>query len=92
MPLAQVQDLRRIAEAVGQLQGHTIETVEIRSDCRLLRIGFSDGRMLVVSVIVGEEGRPRLDVDFLRTPEEASHGQLEVPFSIAGPDDVSEDS
>jgi len=92
MPIAQVQDLRRIAEAVGQLQGHTVETVEIRSDCRLLRIAFSDGRMLVVSVLVGEEGKPRLDVDFLKTPEEASHGQLEVPFNLAHSDEASEES
>jgi hypothetical protein len=91
MTTAQVQDLRRIAEAVGQLQGHTVETVEIRSDCRLFRIAFSDGRMLLVSAMVDETGRPRLDVDFLRTPDEASHGQLEVPFNLAESDESSEE-
>ncbi|MFC1639275.1 hypothetical protein ACFL3B_00770 [Gemmatimonadota bacterium] len=91
MSTAQVQDLRRIAEALGQLQGHTVETVEIRSDCRLFRIAFSDGRLLLVSALVDETGKPRLDVDFLRTPEEASHGQLEVPFNMAEPDEVIED-
>ena len=91
MSTAQVQDLRRIAEALGQLQGHTVETVEIRSDCRLFRIAFSDGRMLLVSAMVDETGKPRLDVDFLRTPVEVSHGQLEVPFNMTEPDEVAED-
>jgi len=91
MSIAQVQDLRRIAEALGQLHGHTVETVEIRSDCRLFRVAFSDGRMLVVSAMVDETGKPRLDVDFLKTPEEAAHGQLEVPFNMAEPDDIAEE-
>ena len=91
MSIAQVQDLRRIAEALGQLHGHTVETVEIRSDCRLFRVAFSDGRMLVVSAMVDETGKPRLDVDFLKTPEEATHGQLEVPFNMAEPDDIAEE-
>lgn len=90
MTTAQVQDLRRIAEALGQLHGHTVETVEIRSDCRLFRIAFSDGRLLLVSALVDETGKPRLDVDFLRSPEEASHGQLEVPFNVAEPDEATE--
>jgi hypothetical protein len=91
MPTTQVQDLRRIAEALGQLHGHTVETVEIRSDCRLFRIAFSDGRMLLVSALVDETGKPRLDVDFLRTPEEAAHGQLEVPFNMTDPDEAAEE-
>lgn len=88
---SQVHDLRRIAEAVAQLQGHIVETVEIRSDCRLFRIAFSDGRMLVVSAMVDESGKPRLDVDFLRTPEATSHGQLEVPFNMTEPNEVAEE-
>ncbi len=82
MPIAPVQDLRRIAEAVGHLHGHTVEDVQIRSDCRLLRITLTDGRILLVSVMLDEVGKPRLDVDFLRAPEEAVHGQLEVPFDV----------
>lgn len=82
MPIAPVQDLRRIAEAVGQLHGRTIEDVQIRSDCRLLRVTLTDGRILLVSVMLDEMGKPRLDVDFLRVPEEVSHGQLEVPFDV----------
>ena len=91
MTTAQVQDLRRIAEALGQLQGHTVEKVEIRSDCRLFRIAFSDGRLLLVSALVDENGKPRLDVDFLRKPEDAAHGQLEVPFNLAEPDEIAEE-
>jgi len=87
MATAQVHDLRRIAEAVGLSQGHTVESVEIRSDCRVLRVAFSDGRMLLVSAMVDESGKPRLDVDFLRAPEDASHGQLEVPFNLAESDE-----
>ena len=90
MSTAQVQDLRRIAESLGQLHGHTVETVEIRSDCRLFRVAFSDGHMLVVSAMFDESGKPRLDVDFLRTPEETSHGQLEVPFNLS--DSAEKDS
>jgi len=82
VPIAPVQDLRRIAEAVGQLHGRTIEDVQIRSDCRLLRVTLTDGRILLVSVMLDEMGKPRLDVDFLRVPEEVSHGQLEVPFDV----------
>jgi len=82
VPIAPVQDLRRIAEAVGQLHGRTIEDVQIRSDCRLLRVTLTDGRILLVSVMLDEMGKPRLDVDFLRVPEEVSHGQLEVPFDL----------
>ena len=93
MSTAQVQDLRRIAEALGQLHGHTVETVEIRSDCRLFRVAFSDGRLLVVSALTDETGKPRLDVDFLRPPEEKVHGQLEVPFNLSDAADTSaEDS
>jgi hypothetical protein len=82
VPIAPVQDLRRIAEAVGQLHGLTVEDVQIRSDCRLLRITLTDGRILLVSVMLDGMGKPRLDVDFLRVPEEVSNGQLEVPFDV----------
>ena len=91
MPTAQVQDLRRIAEALGQLHGHTVETVEIRSDCRLFRVAFADGHMLVVSALLDETGKPRMDVDFLRTPEVVPHGQLEVPFNLSESDEESDE-
>jgi hypothetical protein len=91
MSTAQVQDLRRIAEALGQLHGHTVETVEIRSDCRLFRVAFSDGHMLVVSALLDDGGKPRLDVDFLHTPEVVPHGQLEVPFNLGEPHEDADD-
>ncbi len=84
MSLTPVQDLRRIAEAVGELYGRTVQDVEIRADCRMLRIALTDGQLLLVSVLVDEHGKPRLDVDLLRTDEPASHGQLEVPFPGSG--------
>jgi len=80
--IAPVQDLRRIAEAVEQLHGRTVEGVEVRADCRSLRVALTNGRILLVSAMVDEAGKPRLDIDFLRVPDETPHGQLEVPFSI----------
>lgn len=66
-----------------------MEAVEIRSDCRVLRVAFSDGRMLLVSAMVDESGKPRLDVDFLKTPEAASHRQLEVPFDLRASEEAA---
>ncbi len=80
MSVTSVQELRRIAEAVGQLRGHRVHDVEIRADCRQLRIGLENGQLLLVSVLLDEAGRPRLDVDFLRMDEAVVHGQLEVRF------------
>ena len=79
MAITSVQDLRRIAEAVDQLGGTTILDVEIRSDCRLLRISLSDGQLLLISTLLDDAGKPRLDVDLVR-PEQPGPGQLEVPF------------
>jgi hypothetical protein len=79
--LASVQDLRRIAEAVGQLRGRTVQDVEMRTDCRSLRVTLTDGQMLLVSVLMDDAGKPRLDVDFLHPhDDQATHGQLEVRF------------
>ncbi len=80
MAVTPVKDLRRIAEAVGQLQGQEIQAVEIRSDCRTLRVALTDGHILLVTSMIDEGGKPRLDVDLLRPLEELSHGQIEVPF------------
>ncbi|MBI4500154.1 MAG: hypothetical protein HY700_03235 [Gemmatimonadetes bacterium] len=80
MSLASVQDLRRIAEAVGQLRERTVHDVVIRSDCRALRITLDDGQILLVSVLLDPAGKPRLDVDLLRAAEDGAHGQLEVRF------------
>lgn len=80
MSLTPVQELRRIAEAVGQLRGHLVQDVEIRSDCRQLRVTLDNGQLLLVSVLLDEAGKPRLDVDLLRVEEMALHRQLEVRF------------
>ncbi len=80
MSLTPVQDLRRIAEAVSQLHGETVRDVEIRSDCRQLRVTLTDGQLLLISVLLDDAGKPRLDVDLLRAVEETDQRQLEVRF------------
>ncbi len=75
-----LQELRRIAESVGLLTGQTVENVTIRSDCRQLRITLGDGRMLLVSAQVADDGKPRLDVDVVKLTLEQDQRQLEVPF------------
>ncbi len=83
MSLTSVQDLRRIAEAVGQLHGQTVQDVEIRSDCRQLKVTLTDGRLLLISVLLDDAGKPRLDVDLLRAAAETDQRQLEVRFEGA---------
>jgi hypothetical protein len=80
LAITSVQDLRRITEAIAQMRGQSVEDVNIRSDCRQLRIKLDDGRSLLVSVLTDEDGVPRLDIDVLRAPEERSRAQLEVRF------------
>lgn len=78
--IAPVHDLRRIAEAVGHLRDRTVQEVVIRSDCRQLRVTLDDGQVLLVSVLLDEAGKPRLDADLLRAVDDAHTGQLEVRF------------
>ena len=78
--LASLQELRRIAEAVGELRDRTVQDVVIRSDCRQLRITLEDGQTLLVSVLLDDAGRPRLDADLVRAAADAATGQLEVRF------------
>ena len=80
MSVTSLQELRRIAEALGQLRGHVVDDVEIRSDCRQMRITLENGQLLLVSVLLDENGKPRLDIDFLRMDDMAAQGQLEVHF------------
>ena len=80
MTIASLQELRRIAEAVGHLRDRTVQDVVMRSDCRQLRITLEDGQILLVSVLMDEAGKPRLDADLVRAADEAPQGQLEVRF------------
>ena len=84
MPIASVQDLRRIVEAVGQLHGRLVEDVQIRTDCRAMRVTLEDGQILLISVLLDDDGKPRLDVDLLHPVHGAEiPGQLEVRFDGA---------
>jgi len=76
---AQLQDLRRVAEALARIRGRVVEGCSLRSDHRQFRLDLGDGVLLVVGVDNDEQGRPRLMVDVARHDEEAA-GQLEVPF------------
>jgi hypothetical protein len=78
--VASVQELRRIAEAVGHLRDQTVQDVVMRSDCRQLRMALGDGGVLLVSVLLDESGKPRLDVDLIRASGEPPTSQLEVRF------------
>jgi len=78
--LASVHDLRRIADAVAHLRDRQIADVVLRSDCRQLRVVLDDGQTLFLAVVMDEHGRPRLDADLIRTPDDATTGQLEVHF------------
>ena len=83
MTITSVHDLRRIADAVEHLRNHTVMDVLLRADCRQLRVSLEDGQMLLISVLVDEDGRARIDADLLRPSEEVPTGQLEVEFEGA---------
>lgn len=80
MPHTSLQDLRRMAESMARLKGRTVMDTSMRSDFRQLKIELSDGLMLVVAMENDEVGRPRLEVDVVRQPEEIHRHQLEVRF------------
>ena len=72
--LASLQDLRRIADAVGQLRDRTVQDVVIRSDCRQLSITPEEGQSLLISVLLDEAGQPRRDVALARSVDRAAAG------------------
>jgi hypothetical protein len=78
--VAHIQDLRRIAEAVGHLRERMVQDVVIRSDCRQFKVTLDDGQILLISVLLDDTGKPRLDADLIRHAEDAHPGQLEVRF------------
>ena len=74
-----VQDLRRVAEALQQLNGRPIVSASMRSDLRQVKIELADGLVIVVAADTDEDGRPRLEVDVVRRLEDPTR-QLEVHF------------
>lgn len=81
MDRAQLQDLRRVVEALAQVRGRTVEGCTLRSDQRQLRLELGDGVLLVVGLNTDDQGRAHLMVDVARHTEEGT-GQLEVPFGV----------
>ena len=75
-----LQDLRRMAESMALLKGRTVLGASLRSDFRQLKLELSDGMILVVALEADEVGRPRIEVDVVRQPEEIHRHQLEVRF------------
>jgi hypothetical protein len=76
-----LQDVRRIVAAVARLRGETVRDVTVRSDLRHLKVELESGLILVVSAEQDEHGRPRLEVDVVEAPHDASpRQQIEVRF------------
>ena len=81
MDRAQLQDLRRVVDALAGVRGRSVEGCALRSDRRQLKLELSEGVLLVVGLDHDDQGRPRLMVDVTRPSAETS-GQLEVPFGL----------
>ena len=81
MSSLEVQDLRRIAGAVARLRGEGVREVTVRSDLRQIKVELESGLILVVSAERDGQGRPRLEVDVVELPLDATaRQQLEVRF------------
>jgi hypothetical protein len=77
----ELQDLRRVAAAVARLRGEAVREVTVRSDLRQLKVELASGLILVVSAERDDQGRPRLEVDVVELPQDATtRQQLEVRF------------
>jgi hypothetical protein len=48
-----------------------------------MRLRLDDGQTVLLAVTLDAEGRPRLDADLLRVPDDGPDGQLEVQFDGA---------
>ena len=76
-----LKDLRRMVAAVARLRGEAVRDVTLRSDARHLKMELESGLILVVSADQDEQGRPRLEVDVVDAPQDASsRQQIEVRF------------
>lgn len=81
MSSLELQDLRRIVGAVARLRGESVRRVTVRSDLRQVKLELESGRVLVVSAERDAQGRPRLEVDVVELPRDASaKQQIEVRF------------
>jgi hypothetical protein len=66
---------------VARLHGASIRDVTVRSDVRHLRVELENGLILLVSAEQDANGRPRLEVDVVEAPRDASpRQQIEVRF------------
>ncbi|HEU5261850.1 MAG TPA: hypothetical protein VFU41_10575 [Gemmatimonadales bacterium] len=81
MSSLELQELRRIVGAVARLRGESVRHVTVRSDLRQVKVELESGRVLVVSAERDAHGRPRLEVDVVELPRDASaKQQIEVRF------------
>ncbi len=74
-----VQELRRIADSLERLKGHSVQDVVVRADRKQLKIALDGGETLLVSMVNEGDGTPKLDVDVFRS-ETVDLTQLEVRF------------
>jgi hypothetical protein len=76
-----LKDLRRMVAGVARLRGEAVREVTVRSDARHLKMELESGLILVVSAALDKQGRPRLEVDVVDAPQDASlRQQIEVRF------------
>lgn len=81
MSTADLQDLRRVVNAVMRLKGETVKQVTVRSDVRHVKVEFDSGRILLISAEHDAQGRPRLEVDVVESLQDAGlKQQIEVRF------------
>ena len=81
MSTIDLQDLRRVVGAVARLRGEAVREVTVRSDLRQLKVELESGLILVVSAERDAHDRPRLEVDVVETPQDATaKQQIEVRF------------
>jgi hypothetical protein len=76
-----LQDLRRVVNAVTRLRGETVQQVTVRSDVRQVKVAFGSGLILVISAERDAQGRPHLEVDVAEPAQDAGvRQQIEVRF------------
>lgn len=81
MSTADLQDLRRVVNAVMRLKGETVKQVTVRSDVRHVKVAFDSGLILLISAEHDAQGRPRLEVDVVEALQDAGlKQQIEVRF------------